>query len=80
MTETPLFAGLKVIDCASFIAGPAAATILADHGADVIKVEPPGAGDPYRQLHTRPGAPNPGINLLLLAAGLAVDTVFKEKK
>lgn len=41
MTETPIFADLKVIDCASFIAGPAAATILADHGADVIKVEPP---------------------------------------
>jgi crotonobetainyl-CoA:carnitine CoA-transferase CaiB-like acyl-CoA transferase len=44
----PLFAGLKVIDCASWIAGPAAATILSDFGADVIKVEPPGAGDPWR--------------------------------
>ena len=31
----PIFAGLKVIDCASFIAGPAAATILADHGAEM---------------------------------------------
>jgi formyl-CoA transferase len=77
MTE-PLFAGLKVIDCASFIAGPAAATILADHGADVIKIETPGAGDPYRQLHTRPGAPNPGIDYAWLAVsrnkrGLALD-------
>ena len=44
----PLFAGLKVIDCASWIAGPAAATILSDFGADVIKIEPPGAGDPWR--------------------------------
>ncbi len=32
-------AGLRVIDAASFIAAPAAATILADFGADVIKVE-----------------------------------------
>ena len=43
------FEGLKVIDCASFIAAPAAATILSDFGAEVIKVEPP-EGDPYREL------------------------------
>jgi len=42
-----LFAGLKVIDCASFIAAPAAATIFSDFGADVIKIEPPGEGDLY---------------------------------
>jgi crotonobetainyl-CoA:carnitine CoA-transferase CaiB-like acyl-CoA transferase len=52
-----LFAGLRVIDCASFIAAPAAATILADFGADVIKIEPTGEGDLYRTLHTRPGSP-----------------------
>lgn len=40
-------AGLRVIDAASFIAGPVATTILADLGADVVKVEPPD-GDPYR--------------------------------
>ena len=45
----PLFAGLKVIDAASFLAGPGAATILGDFGADVIKIEPPG-GDGYRKL------------------------------
>jgi formyl-CoA transferase len=39
--------GLKVIDAASFIAGPVATTVMADFGADVIKVEPPG-GDTYR--------------------------------
>jgi crotonobetainyl-CoA:carnitine CoA-transferase CaiB-like acyl-CoA transferase len=44
-----LFAGLKVIDCASYIAGPAAATVMSDFGAEVVKIEPPGAGDPYRQ-------------------------------
>ncbi len=44
-----IFDGLKVIDCASFIAGPAAATVMSDFGATVIKIEPPGAGDPYRR-------------------------------
>ena len=51
-----LFSGLKVIDCASWIAGPAAATILSDFGADVIKIEPPGAGDPWRGRGANPNA------------------------
>ena len=55
--DAVLFDGLKVIDCGSFIAAPAAATILSDFGADVIKIEPPGAGDPYRQLPKLPGNP-----------------------
>jgi crotonobetainyl-CoA:carnitine CoA-transferase CaiB-like acyl-CoA transferase len=50
-----LFTGLKVIDCASWIAGPAAATMLSDFGADVIKIEPPGAGDPWRASSPIPG-------------------------
>ena len=50
-----IFAGLKVIDCASWIAGPAAATILSDFGAEVIKIEPPGAGDPWRASAPVPG-------------------------
>jgi len=51
-----IFEGLTVLDCASFIAAPAAATILADFGAEVIKIEPP-AGDPFRQLPQLPGNP-----------------------
>ena len=54
MTES-LFSGLKVIDCASWIAGPAAATIMSDFGADVIKIEPPGVGDPWRGRGPIPG-------------------------
>lgn len=52
-----IFSGLKVVDLASFIAGPAATTILSDFGASVIKVEPPGMGDPYRYFYATP--PNP---------------------
>jgi len=44
--------GIKVIDVGSFVAAPAAGTIMADYGAEVIKVEPPG-GDGYRRLHGR---------------------------
>ena len=48
MTSEPrLLDGIRVIDAASFIAGPVATTAMADFGADVIKVEPPG-GDTYR--------------------------------
>ena len=41
MPNDNIFSGLKVVDLASFIAGPSAAVILSDFGADVIKVEPP---------------------------------------
>ena len=47
-----MFEGLKVIDAASFLAAPGAATIMGDYGADVIKVESP-RGDTYRLLHGR---------------------------
>ncbi len=41
--------GLKVVEIASTIAGPACARLLADFGADVVKIEPP-EGDPVRQM------------------------------
>jgi crotonobetainyl-CoA:carnitine CoA-transferase CaiB-like acyl-CoA transferase len=41
-------AGLRVIDCSRLIAGGVLATLLADHGADVVKVEHPRGGDPLR--------------------------------
>ena len=41
-------AGLKVIDAGNMIAGPLAATQLADFGADVLKLEMPGEGDSMR--------------------------------
>jgi formyl-CoA transferase len=41
--------GLKVVELGQLIAGPFAAKTLADFGADVIKIEPPGGGDPLRK-------------------------------
>lgn len=56
--STGLFSDLLVVDCASFIAGPAAATVLSDFGARVIKIEPPGIGDAYRNLFRLRGTPD----------------------
>ena len=62
-TDTLPFAGLKVIDCASYIAAPAAAMMLGDLGADVIKLEPPG-GDPHRDLYKLLGLGEPTSNFV----------------
>ncbi|WFU82431.1 CoA transferase [Bradyrhizobium sp. CIAT3101] len=56
MPSDNIFSGLKVVDFASFIAGPGAAVMLSDFGADVIKVEPP-SGDPWRHGHKIPPQP-----------------------
>ena len=56
--ETGALAGLKVLDVATLFAGPLAATLLGDHGAEVIKVEHP-RGDPSRT-H---GAQRDGVGL-----------------
>jgi crotonobetainyl-CoA:carnitine CoA-transferase CaiB-like acyl-CoA transferase len=56
MASDNIFSGLKVVDFASFIAGPGAAVILSDFGADVVKVEPPN-GDMWRIGHKIPPQP-----------------------
>ena len=50
-TDSPTgpLSGLKVLELGQLIAGPFAAKTLADFGADVIKIEPPGMGDPLRK-------------------------------
>ena len=47
-----------MLDVGTWIAGPVAATILADFGADVTKIEMPGMGDQYRMLSGSPAAPD----------------------
>ena len=47
--------GYRVVDLSQFLPGPHLSMIMADHGADVIKIEPPGGGDPARQVGLRQG-------------------------
>jgi len=49
LTTPAALAGLKIVELGQLIAGPFAAKTLADFGAEVIKIEPPGAGDPLRK-------------------------------
>lgn len=54
--------GLRVLDLASFIAGPVASTVMGDYGAEVIKIEPPGEGDPQRKLGQAHSIPQHPVN------------------
>ncbi|WP_110685024.1 CaiB/BaiF CoA transferase family protein [Salinicola aestuarinus] len=47
--QTAALAGLKVLELGQLIAGPFATKLLGEFGADVIKIEPPGSGDPLRR-------------------------------
>ena len=49
MAQAGALAGIRVIELGQLIAGPFCGQLLGDMGADVIKVEPPGAGDPLRE-------------------------------
>jgi len=68
MTEQAL-AGTKVLDLTHYIAGPYCTRILAGFGADVIKIEKPGEGDPARRmgpfLNDEPGPEKSGLFLYL---------------
>jgi crotonobetainyl-CoA:carnitine CoA-transferase CaiB-like acyl-CoA transferase len=60
MTETtqqPVFGKLRVIEVASMVLAPSAGVILADFGAEVIKLEPLETGDLNRNWHKIPGLP-----------------------
>jgi crotonobetainyl-CoA:carnitine CoA-transferase CaiB-like acyl-CoA transferase len=62
MKRSPL-EGLKVLDFSRFLAGPYCSMLLGDHGADVLKVEPPGSGDPTR-VQGPPFADGEGLTFL----------------
>ena len=56
----PALHGVRVIELGTFISAPFAATLLADFGADVLKLELPGEGDPMRTLGAYPTRPEGG--------------------
>lgn len=55
MEHRGLLSGIRVIDCGTYIAGPASATVMSDFGADVIKIERPQGGDLWRLFSRLPG-------------------------
>ncbi len=57
-----ILSGLRVIDCGTYVAGPASATIMSDFGAEVFKVERPQGGDLYRLMGELPGFAKAELN------------------
>jgi crotonobetainyl-CoA:carnitine CoA-transferase CaiB-like acyl-CoA transferase len=55
MNDSGVLSGIRVIDCGTYVAGPAAATVMSDFGAEVIKIERPGGGDLWRLFSKLPG-------------------------
>ncbi|HRX90046.1 MAG TPA: CoA transferase, partial [Steroidobacteraceae bacterium] len=47
--------GIRVLDLSLFLPGPHLTMMMADHGAEVIKLEPPGEGEPNRHIGPREG-------------------------
>jgi len=47
--------GIRVVDLSQFLPGPQLTLVMADHGAEVIKIEPPGEGEPGRHIGVRDG-------------------------
>ena len=71
VSEPGVLAGLRVVEVGQYVAAPFAATLFADQGAEVVKIERPG-GDPYRADPARFAAWNRGkrsVELDLRAAG-----------
>jgi crotonobetainyl-CoA:carnitine CoA-transferase CaiB-like acyl-CoA transferase len=59
-----VFQGVRVVEVAQYVFVPACGSILADYGAEVIKVEPPGKGDAYRGLVTSAAQAERKVNII----------------
>ncbi len=79
-SEELLFSHLRVVEVGSFVAGPAAATMLGDLGADVVKIEQPGQGDLWRHQYRRPELPQASTNYLWLLTGRGKQSVAIDLK
>ncbi len=62
MSQPLPLSGVQVLDISTFIAAPSAAVVLGDYGADVIKLEQPGSGDPNRHARNFAAYPNSAVN------------------
>jgi len=60
-----VFSGVRIVELAQFVFVPAAGALLADQGAEVIHIEPPGSGDPYRTLRIADGRSTKSANLAM---------------
>jgi crotonobetainyl-CoA:carnitine CoA-transferase CaiB-like acyl-CoA transferase len=60
--QNGILSGLRVIDCGTYVAGPASTTIMSDFGAEVLKIERPQGGDLYRFMADLPGFAKADLN------------------
>ncbi len=65
MTNNGVFSGVRVLELAQYVFVPGAGVMLADQGAEVIHVETPGTGDPYRTLRVGDGREAGTTNLAM---------------
>jgi crotonobetainyl-CoA:carnitine CoA-transferase CaiB-like acyl-CoA transferase len=69
MPENGLLSGIRVIDCGTYIAAPASATVMSDFGAEVIKIERPDGGDLWRLFPLLPGTAKSELNWAWVLTG-----------
>jgi crotonobetainyl-CoA:carnitine CoA-transferase CaiB-like acyl-CoA transferase len=69
MQQSGILSGIRVIDCGTYIAGPASATVMSDFGAEVFKIERPDGGDLWRLFPHLPSTPKSELNYAWMLTG-----------
>jgi crotonobetainyl-CoA:carnitine CoA-transferase CaiB-like acyl-CoA transferase len=67
--QNGILSGIRVIDCGTYIAGPASATVMSDFGAEVFKIERPDGGDLWRLFPHLPGTAKSELNWAWVLTG-----------